>query len=299
MNIGTWLPPASTTHPCPLAASAWPVPNLRAAWRGGGVEGRRRGGVVAWPEQFCSPPVVLPGPSREVAGWATRHSPLVPTAWAWTWGAVCSRKGQPRASPLLPLPSCRLRAGNEGSQPFGGLSTLWSARGAWGAGRSASVRGHWAASASGLWGWEQAPKWPSRCVSAEPAILVMHHSMKPHPAITATLLDFMCRVRVLALRAQLPGRACAPWTSGLQRGLPLPSAYGRRGRGPPRPGVLPPCPTVSSGPWPAVHVSAGFLGLRDDYLIVSAPGGAAGPRFNSLEWAGTFRSFPWSYPRVL
>lgn len=28
----------------------------------------------------------------------------------------------------------------------------------------------------------------------EPAILVMHHSMKPHPAITATLLDFMCRV---------------------------------------------------------------------------------------------------------
>lgn len=31
------------------------------------------------------------------------------------------------------------------------------------------------------------------CVS-EPAILVMHHSMKPHPAITATLLDFMCRV---------------------------------------------------------------------------------------------------------
>lgn len=29
----------------------------------------------------------------------------------------------------------------------------------------------------------------------EPAILVMHHSMKPHPAITATLLDFMCRVR--------------------------------------------------------------------------------------------------------
>uniref|UniRef100_A0A803V2A9 Integrator complex subunit 3 n=1 Tax=Ficedula albicollis TaxID=59894 RepID=A0A803V2A9_FICAL len=28
----------------------------------------------------------------------------------------------------------------------------------------------------------------------EPAILVMHHSMKPHPAITATLLDFMCRI---------------------------------------------------------------------------------------------------------
>lgn len=35
----------------------------------------------------------------------------------------------------------------------------------------------------------------SVCVCfSEPAILVMHHSMKPHPAITATLLDFMCRV---------------------------------------------------------------------------------------------------------
>ena len=29
---------------------------------------------------------------------------------------------------------------------------------------------------------------------SEPAILVMHHSMKSHPAITATLLDFLCRV---------------------------------------------------------------------------------------------------------
>jgi hypothetical protein len=35
--------------------------------------------------------------------------------------------------------------------------------------------------------------------SLEPAILVMHHSMKPHPAITATLLDFMCRVSAMAL----------------------------------------------------------------------------------------------------
>uniref|UniRef100_A0A8B9F1J5 Integrator complex subunit 3 n=1 Tax=Amazona collaria TaxID=241587 RepID=A0A8B9F1J5_9PSIT len=31
-------------------------------------------------------------------------------------------------------------------------------------------------------------------MNIEPAILVMHHSMKPHPAITATLLDFMCRL---------------------------------------------------------------------------------------------------------
>ncbi|TRZ01352.1 hypothetical protein DNTS_033243 [Danionella cerebrum] len=31
-------------------------------------------------------------------------------------------------------------------------------------------------------------------MNIEPAILVMHHSMKSHPAITATLLDFMCRI---------------------------------------------------------------------------------------------------------
>ncbi|XP_062897930.1 integrator complex subunit 3 isoform X1 [Mobula hypostoma] len=31
-------------------------------------------------------------------------------------------------------------------------------------------------------------------MNIEPAILVMHHSMKPHPAITATLLDFICRI---------------------------------------------------------------------------------------------------------
>ncbi|XP_075922994.1 integrator complex subunit 3 isoform X3 [Petromyzon marinus] len=31
-------------------------------------------------------------------------------------------------------------------------------------------------------------------MNIEPAILVMHHSMRPHPAITATLLDFMCRI---------------------------------------------------------------------------------------------------------
>ncbi|CAI9735301.1 Hypothetical predicted protein [Octopus vulgaris] len=31
-------------------------------------------------------------------------------------------------------------------------------------------------------------------MNIEPAILVMYHSMRPHPVITATLLDFMCRV---------------------------------------------------------------------------------------------------------
>lgn len=39
----------------------------------------------------------------------------------------------------------------------------------------------------------------------EPAILVMHHSMKPHPAITATLLDFMCRVSCPSLSGEYPG----------------------------------------------------------------------------------------------
>lgn len=31
-------------------------------------------------------------------------------------------------------------------------------------------------------------------MNIEPAILVMHHSMRTHPAITATLLDFLCRI---------------------------------------------------------------------------------------------------------
>jgi integrator complex subunit 3 len=31
-------------------------------------------------------------------------------------------------------------------------------------------------------------------MNIEPAILVMHHSMRSHPAVTATLLDFLCRM---------------------------------------------------------------------------------------------------------
>ncbi|CAH1797938.1 unnamed protein product, partial [Owenia fusiformis] len=31
-------------------------------------------------------------------------------------------------------------------------------------------------------------------MNIEPGILVMYHSMRPHPAITATLLDFLCRI---------------------------------------------------------------------------------------------------------
>ena len=30
--------------------------------------------------------------------------------------------------------------------------------------------------------------------STEPGILLMHHSMRAHPQITASLLDFLCRV---------------------------------------------------------------------------------------------------------
>ena len=37
-------------------------------------------------------------------------------------------------------------------------------------------------------------KFPHKMYVVEPCILVMYHSMRPHPAITATLLDFMCRV---------------------------------------------------------------------------------------------------------
>ena len=37
---------------------------------------------------------------------------------------------------------------------------------------------------------------------SEPAILVMYYSMRSHPAITATLLDFLCRVSVIYLQYQ-------------------------------------------------------------------------------------------------
>jgi integrator complex subunit 3 len=31
-------------------------------------------------------------------------------------------------------------------------------------------------------------------MNIEPGVLVMHYSIKSHPAITATLLDFLCRI---------------------------------------------------------------------------------------------------------
>lgn len=64
-----------------------------------------------------------------------------------------------------------------------------------------------------IWAWPC----PSRAVCVmgpptlcllEPAILVMHHSMKPHPAITATLLDFMCRVSSSITPIARSGRSC-------------------------------------------------------------------------------------------
>ena len=36
-------------------------------------------------------------------------------------------------------------------------------------------------------------------MNIEPAILVMSNSMRSHPAVTATLLDFMCRVSIFSL----------------------------------------------------------------------------------------------------
>lgn len=51
----------------------------------------------------------------------------------------------------------------------------------------------------------------------------MHHSMKPHPAITATLLDFMCRVSAVAPAAAPSHPACAPGLGDAVRvGLPRP-----------------------------------------------------------------------------
>ncbi|KAJ8304786.1 hypothetical protein KUTeg_018369 [Tegillarca granosa] len=45
-------------------------------------------------------------------------------------------------------------------------------------------------------------------MNIEPAILVMFHSIRPHPAITATLLDFLCRIMshyCLPLKEQVKG----------------------------------------------------------------------------------------------
>ena len=42
--------------------------------------------------------------------------------------------------------------------------------------------------------WCEAEKWSGAFDFAEPGILVMYNSMKQHLTITATLLDFLCRV---------------------------------------------------------------------------------------------------------
>lgn len=47
-------------------------------------------------------------------------------------------------------------------------------------------------------------------MNIEPAILVMYHSMRPHPAITATLIDFLCRI--------MPN-FCVPLVSQVRQGI--------------------------------------------------------------------------------
>jgi integrator complex subunit 3 len=39
-------------------------------------------------------------------------------------------------------------------------------------------------------------------MNIEPAILVMFHSMRSHPAVTATLLDFLVKVNICCLAAE-------------------------------------------------------------------------------------------------
>lgn len=117
MNIGAWLPPASAARPAPPAAGlgeACPEPQGRVEW--------------ARLEQFCGPPGA---PRAEQGGrWGgTRPSPLVPAAWAWTRGGVCSGKGG-LILPLFRVPGTRA---DEDYQPFWGSPPLGSAQWEWGA----------------------------------------------------------------------------------------------------------------------------------------------------------------------
>lgn len=119
MNIGAWLPPASAARPAPPAAGlaeACPEPQGRVEW--------------ARPEQFCGPPGGSPGGAgRSRGGGGTRPSPLVPAAWAWTRGGVCSGKGG-LILPLFRVPGTRA---DEDYQPFWGSPPLGSAQWEWGA----------------------------------------------------------------------------------------------------------------------------------------------------------------------
>lgn len=231
MNIGAWLPPASAARPAPPAAGlaeACPEPQGRVEW--------------ARPEQFCGPPGGSPGGAGRSLGGPHDPRPLslLPGLGPGAVSAV-----EKAASSCLSS-ACRGRGRTRTTSLFGGR-LLWGLP---------SGNG-------GLWGWAPALKRPSRCASTEPAILVMHHSMKPHPAITATLLDFMCRVRA-APRTQLPGAGRVP-----------PGPPGREGASP----ALDQARRLPSLPR-RVRVSAGLL-------CRPPPGGAAGPRFSSPERAGT------------
>lgn len=116
MNIGAWLPPASAARPARCRPR-------RGLSRTAGPRGVGAAGAV------LRSPRGLPGRSREVAGGATRPSPLVPAAWAWTRGGVCSGKGG------LILPLCRVPGtrADEDYQPFWGSPPLGSAQWEWGA----------------------------------------------------------------------------------------------------------------------------------------------------------------------
>lgn len=231
MNIGAWLPPASAARPAPPAAGlaeACPEPQGRVEW--------------ARPEQFCGPPGGSPGGAGRSLGGPRDPRPLslLPGLGPGAVSAV-----EKAASSCLSS-ACQGRGRTRTTSLFGGR-LLWGLP---------SGNG-------GLWGWAPALKRPSRCSSTEPAILVMHHSMKPHPAITATLLDFMCRVRA-APRARLPGAGRVP-----------PGPPGREGASP----ALDQARRLPSLPR-RVRVSAGLL-------CRPPSGGAAGPRFSSPERAGT------------
>lgn len=205
MNIGAWLPPASAARPAPPAAGlgeACPEPQGRVEW--------------ARPEQFCGPPGgSLGGAGRSLGGPRDpRPLSLLPGLGPGAVSAV-----EKAASSCLSS-ACQGRGRTRTTSLFGGR-LLWGLP---------SGNG-------GLWGWAPALKRPSRCSSTEPAILVMHHSMKPHPAITATLLDFMCRVRAASRAPGCPGPGACPPDLWAVKGPPLPST---------RPGVSPRCPAVSA-----------------------------------------------------
>lgn len=106
-----------------------------------------------------------------------------------------------RLQHIRPPPSSRLSAGDRDGEAEGGRAlpaVLGLVQWEWGLGHTRSQPFIYTDGlACGVGTDSEAGALNS--MSPEPAILVMHHSMKPHPAITATLLDFMCRVSATSL----------------------------------------------------------------------------------------------------